>query len=397
MGRQITNEEFLEKNAEYFNINDLTPLEEYKKARQKMLFKHNKCGFQFYGLPQEIINNTLRCPICSNKSHKKTSQEFKQFIEMKYSNIIVQSDFVNSKTSVELYCKDCKNTWSAKPSGFAHDKKKKYCPFCSKQKIGPPPDYMNSIWASEYKDYASQFLDEETQKTIMPFSKHKVLVTCPNCGNKKLISLNHLFRDGIRCFCEDGISQPNKVMHSILQQLNVEYISEFNDVWCENRKYDFYIPSLNTIIEMNGKQHYVQPVGNFAKSGRMLEDQQKIDAIKKDMALAHGIKNYFEIDCRNSDIGFIKNNIINSGLLEILNAKDIDINWIQCLKDKTKNFIKAASELYNNGASDKEISKQLHICVAMVYRYLKQANLFGWCNYAPDNKVRWKDRQRIGQ
>lgn len=46
------------------------------------------------------------------------------------------------------------------------------------------------------------------------------------------------------------------------------------------------------------------------------------------MALAHGIKNYFEIDCRNSDIGFIKNNIINSGLLEILNVKEKDINWV---------------------------------------------------------------------
>lgn len=42
-------------------------------------------------------------------------------------------------------------------------------------------------------------------------------------------------------------------MHSILSQLSIEYISEFNDIWCENRKYDFYIPSLNTIIEMNGK------------------------------------------------------------------------------------------------------------------------------------------------
>jgi hypothetical protein len=41
---------------------------------------------------------------------------------------------------------------------------------------------------------------------MSPFSTHKVLVTCPNCGNKKLISLSHLFRDGIRCFCEDGIS-----------------------------------------------------------------------------------------------------------------------------------------------------------------------------------------------
>lgn len=45
----------------------------------------------------------------------------------------------------------------------------------------------------------------------------------------------------------------------LLQELNINFISQYSPKECKNQKqlsFDFYLPQLNKIIEYNGKQHY---------------------------------------------------------------------------------------------------------------------------------------------
>ena len=48
--------------------------------------------------------------------------------------------------------------------------------------------------------------------------------------------------------------------------------------------------------------------------GRTLEEEQENDELKKSLAIKNGIKDYLVIDCRESEMEFIKSNILKSQL-----------------------------------------------------------------------------------
>ena len=75
-------------------------------------------------------------------------------------------------------------------------------------------------------------------------STNKVMVKCLDCGCKKEISIvNFINNEFIMCpKCSDGISYPNKFMFNMLEQLNIEFISEYSPEWIGRKRYDFCIP-----------------------------------------------------------------------------------------------------------------------------------------------------------
>ena len=106
----------------------------------------------------------------------------------------------------------------------------------------------------------------------------------------------------------DGISIPEKFMWNVLKELNIEFKTQLNKKdfdWCQNYKYDFYIPSLNMVIETHGRQHYEK-----SDRGRTLEEEQLNDKLKKELALNNNIKNYIIVDCRKSELEWLKENTI---------------------------------------------------------------------------------------
>ena len=99
-------------------------------------------------------------------------------------------------------------------------------------------------------------VDPEDAYKYTRSSAKKVKVKCPYCGRvkDKSITLNKLHRNqSVSCSCNDGISYPNKLMFNLLEQLEVEFETEYSPDWIGNRKYDFYIPSMKLIIEMDGR------------------------------------------------------------------------------------------------------------------------------------------------
>jgi len=44
-------------------------------------------------------------------------------------------------------------------------------------------------------------------------------------------------------------------MSCVLDELLVLYETEVQFDWSDNKRYDFYLPEYNAIIEMHGKQH----------------------------------------------------------------------------------------------------------------------------------------------
>ena len=140
--------------------------------------------------------------------------------------------------------------------------------------------------------------------------------------------------------------------------------------WSNNKRYDIYIPSLSMIIENHGLQHYK---GGFeAYGGRTLEEEQENDIYKKNLALNNDIKHYIELDCKKSELEWIKNSVMESELPRLLNFKEEDINWIECEIYARKSLLITVCELWNNKVgSTQDIADKVGLSRPTVTRYLK--------------------------
>ena len=122
--------------------------------------------------------------------------------------------------------------------------------------------------------------------------------------------------------------------------------------------------------------------------------QQNIDINKRNIANKNGIKNYFEVDCRFSNKEYISNSIIHSGLFDLLNVKNQNINWNECNEFATSNLVKSVCSYYNtnNKESLTNIAKRFGINPCTVTRYLKRGTELGFCIYNPEDANTMKSR-----
>jgi len=242
----------------------------------------------------------------------------------------------------------------------------------------------NDIWTTNPL-LASLFVDVKDGYKHTENSNKKTNFKCPNCGNIiKNIRIYTVCRRGLACRkCDDKISYAEKFMYNVLEQLlgdnfNSQKIFE----WSKNKKYDFYIPNIKTIIETHGNQHYKEEFGRMGKKARNLEQEKNNDLKKKELALKNGIEenNYIIIDCRKSELEYIKNNVLNSKLAKLYDLSKIEWNDVE--KYALSNLVKRACELWNSGIeSTIEIGKIMKMHYKTIRSYLKKGSIINWCNY----------------
>lgn len=226
----------------------------------------------------------------------------------------------------------------------------------------------------------------EDAKTHTPNSNEKVYVECPLCGKGKKIAPNTIYRThSISCSCGDGISYPEKLMESILIQLNVKYERQYGTDWSKKKMYDFYLPDYNIIIETHGEQHY-EECKSFTKKN--LKDVQENDKFKEELALNNGIKNYIVINCSASDLEYIKNNILDSELNKLFDLSNI--NWNKCEEYALKNKVKEVCNYYkeHSGITPSNLAKEFSMCKQTIREYLKRGTELGWCEYDGKEELR---------
>lgn len=224
-------------------------------------------------------------------------------------------------------------------------------------------------------------------------SDKTILLKCPICGYKKEMIVKNFIRRNFSCSqCGDKITIPNKIMFNILSQLNVDFETEYSPKWCKylfktkskQGRYDFYIPSLNTIIEMDGG------LGHGKENNRnkqTAEESQYIDDEKDRLAEEHKIE-VIRIDCdygHNNKLEYIKNNILKNEQLNKLFDLNI-IDWNCVLNFITSSRIIEACDLWNSGIrSVKEIAKIMKLDRSTIVDYLNTGFEINKCDY--DSKI----------
>ncbi|WP_179089061.1 NUMOD1 domain-containing DNA-binding protein [Paenibacillus odorifer] len=209
-------------------------------------------------------------------------------------------------------------------------------------------------------------------------SDKRIDFKCPACGERiknKKISNVHL--KGLSCpKCSDGISYPEKVFFNLLKQLNLNIDCQKSFEWSEGKLYDFHLIDYKTLIETHGIQHYEE-----SNRGRSLKNEQKNDIRKKELAESQGFK-YIAIDCRNSDISYIKTSIVNSIFQSSLNLCLAEINWNDIEEKSLKSRIVEACDLWNkNQYTTNDLSNLMKINKSTVIKYLKKGSAIDLCIY----------------
>lgn len=110
------------------------------------------------------------------------------------------------------------------------------------------------------------------------------------CGTiRNVVGGNLLNHTSQSCGCLK-MSHGELKIAQILKDNNIDFIQEYHPKDFEafqNARYDFYIPSMNLLIEYDGKQHFKER--NCGWKEETLVDIQKRDQAKNEYAVEHKI------------------------------------------------------------------------------------------------------------
>lgn len=318
--------------------------------------------------------------ISKQPEYGEFKHEIGEIIEVKNGTLKIVNNLTNQGIKFcEYECLKCGNK----------DRIREYClgrgigcNVCANKKvlIG-----YNDMWTTHPK-VAELLLDKNDGYKITYGAQIRLDFKCPICNHTANKLLSNVMKIGIGCpICSDGLSYPSKIMISILDQIGIDYEVEKTFKWSNQKRYDFYISKFNCIVEIHGEQHYINSFKHA--EGRTLEEEQENDEFKEKLAKENGIENYIIIDCRFSELEYIRNNIMKSELINLLNFNIV--NWSKCDEFALKSMVKIVCDLWNDGYDNTtKIGEFVKLSRSTIIKYLKTGTKIGWCEYDPKETQR---------
>lgn len=250
------------------------------------------------------------------------------------------------------------------------------CPSCINQVVTIG---FNDMWTTN-KGLASKLLNSDDGYKYVEGSNILLDWVCPDCKNIIYSrSPAYMKYNDFPCgHCSKSKSYPNKFFYYLLKSFKIEFVDEAIFDWSDLKRYDFYIPSLNLIIEAHGSNHYENCFAYLG--GKTSEEEKKNDKYKEKLAFSNGIDKYVQIDCRKSTMNWIRNSIINSELSKYIDLSNV--NWLMIHKLASRNYVKEICTLWNNGLYDLyEIAKKVDLKYGTVNKHLNNLHDAGLVNY----------------
>jgi hypothetical protein len=230
--------------------------ETYTNARIPMSYRC-KCG-NASKISYDRFRKGGRCAICGGNKKLKYSDVAGEFL--KGGCIVLDDTYTNAITPMSYRC-NCGNTSTITYGNFSRGKR---CANCAGNK------------KLKYREVADEFLkagcvllEETYTNNATPMSYR-----C-NCGNTSSIRYNN-FINGMRCImCKN---KTERIVKDFLEEQYSNIISQPKFEWCKSKRclpFDFLLEDFKIILEVDGRQHFVQ-VGNWGSP----EENQGNDTFK---------------------------------------------------------------------------------------------------------------------
>ena len=350
-----TTEQFIKEAKQIHGDKYDYSLVDYKKALEKVKIKCNKCGLIFEKTPSKHLSGQGCKNCCKEEIIKKRSKTTEQFIQEakqiygdEYDYSLV--DYKNRATKVKIICKQ-HGIFEKKPSDFLFKKQK--CPYCGpylnnekfinklKHLYGDKYDYSlidyknvstkvkikclkhnytflkfpkkllegygckycgKESFLQKITKTTEQFIEEaklihgdEYDYSLVDYKKgyEKVKIICKRHKIFMQTPESHLQGEGCP-LCKTNY-KGEALVKKLLEENNIPFECQytFNDcVYKDVLRFDFFLPKLNIIIEVQGEGHF-KPTMFFGMpkeiAEKNFEEQQIRDKIKKEYCKKNNI------------------------------------------------------------------------------------------------------------
>lgn len=368
-----------------------------------MMGKECKQYESFEELPQELKDKFKYNGSQREYDLKRAKNSFLNFInELNKRGDELIGDYTMSHKDTTIKFHKCGHSTLLSPKGYVYNGNG--CAVCHGRQILIG---YNDV-ATTHPHLVKYFVNIEDAYAHTAMSGKKVMMKCPHCDFKKEMFINTLTSQGFGCNrCGDGISYPEKVVMNVLENLDINFKFQFEfDDYKQQYKYDFHLTDLNTIIEINGEQHYYyldeslkyKSIGG--KRGRNGIEEHENDMYKYDLAVLHGYeynKNYFVIDARESNIEWLQNSIEQCEFFEqfdlsSIDWQEIDIKSQKSLKIEVCNYWRE-HKIIDINLTTIQVAQIFKITQQTVIKYLKWGNENGFCEYNSKEEIKLQTKR----
>ena len=241
------------------------------------------------------------------------------------------------------------------------------CPYTSGNKVYE----KTSIYSIErLREY---IVNVEESKTIGKNSKKKIEVRCPSCNDIEDVTVRRFVKGNVYCSkCSSNTSYPELFFSAYLEVKGVEYEYQYQ-LDDSLRRFDFYIPSKNIVVETHGEQHYKENSAWYDRSNES-DAEKRIYCKENNITL-------IELDCSKSNFKFIQNQINNDKFLDDI-TKSEEKEMLKIIEKNKRHPVEDIINFYETGLSVKEVSDKLSVSEHIVYKVLKTNNV----KYRPPGK-----------
>lgn len=288
--KSISKEEFMRKLDNRF-ANTIEMIGVYTGYTKPMTYRCKICNHQWTIKSAHSILVTEGCARCN---HNISVFDHESFVDKvnEHGVVTVIGKFKNMSSNVLVRCNTCGHEFEGNAYILSRGSG---CKQCANQKL--QKDRMKS-----HDDFVQDV--SKLNKTIKIVSRYQgafkpVRCECTICGDNWETSA-HCILNGSAC-PKCSKSRGEHKISAVLDENNISYtqgytFDDLRGVGDGLLSYDFYIQSINCLIEFQGVQHY-QPVKRFGGTDKF-EIQVEHDKRKREYAFNHG---YTLVEIRYDD------------------------------------------------------------------------------------------------
>lgn len=281
---------FLKSRSEFIKIldaNGYTLLSQYKGVDEHSTVLCPE-GHKWTTCCYTNFKTGVRCRVCNKQCPENTKEKF--YINLEKEGYIRLEEYVNSRTNISVICPNGHQWNTCNPERFNNGAR---CRVCD----GQCPEEGKKRFNQLIKERGDQSLSDykgANRKVVIKFSECRHIVDtltpseyknrgrCPVCSQSRKESYLASFTKNL--VKEKYIDA--RFEYRILKNTETQYFLPF----------DIFIPSVNTLIEVQGQQHYNYNT-LYHRSVEDFEKRKKLDEIKRNWAIGNGY-NFIEIDIR---------------------------------------------------------------------------------------------------
>lgn len=253
MPRKLEFSEFKERIIKTFNNGINVDNFIYVNNNTKGLCKCNKCGNEWYAVPNSLLNGhgCRKCYDKKNSDKRKISyDEIVHTLETNGSNVEIIGDYIDTKHICKIKCKLCGREWEAR---ITKHLKGSGCPVCKHGRMTTDIliKKLENIYGDKYVYNKVEYINNRT----------KIILTCKKHGDFTILPSTALKGFKERCaICIDEEKKEKEILLNKIKEEKTAFKCEKNKIKKEKKRFkQSEKDKIEEFILKCKKVHYNEP------------------------------------------------------------------------------------------------------------------------------------------